>query len=177
METRSKKFSPEEIEAMKKTVVVIHTKFGDMTVKFFPETAPNHVDNFIKLAKSGYYNGTIFHRVIPDFMIQGGDPNSRDASDRSKHGTGGPDYRLKAEFSSLPHKKGILSAARSSHPDTAGSQFFICVTDVPHLDGQYTVFGEVIEGVDAVDKIVSQRRDGRDNPLVRVEMKMEVKTQ
>ncbi|HOP31743.1 MAG TPA: peptidylprolyl isomerase [Spirochaetota bacterium] len=160
---------------MKDTNAIIKTRLGDITIKFFPELAPNHVKNFIDLAEKGFYDGTIFHRVIPGFMIQGGDPNSRD-QDRNKHGMGGPGYTVKAEFNDKPHKKGILSMARSAHPDSAGSQFFICVSDAPHLDGQYTVFGEVTSGIDTVDKIVSQQRDSRDNPLERIEMTVKVIT-
>jgi peptidyl-prolyl cis-trans isomerase B (cyclophilin B) len=158
---------------MKNTKAVIHTKLGDITLNFFPEVAPNHVNNFIELAEKGFYNGTTFHRVIPGFMIQGGDPHSKD-QDKTRHGTGGPGYSLKAEFNNKPHKTGTLSMARSAHPDSAGSQFFICVADAPHLDGQYTVFGEVIAEMDTVDKIVSQPRDRNDNPLERIEMTVEV---
>ncbi|MBF0567986.1 peptidylprolyl isomerase [Candidatus Magnetominusculus dajiuhuensis] len=148
---------------------VIETGFGRISLKFYPETAPNHVNNFIELAKKGFYDGTTFHRVIPGFMIQGGDPNTKD-HDKSNHGMGGPGHTVKAEFSPISHKRGILSMARAQHPDSAGSQFFICVADSPFLDGQYTVFGEVVEGLDVVDKIVSVPRDVRDNPKDRVEM-------
>ncbi len=172
-EVRQKNFSSEEIAAMNAARAVISTKFGDITVKFFPDAAPNHVNSFLELAKSGFYNGTAFHRVIPGFMIQGGDPNSRNP-DRRIHGTGGPEYNIKAEFSNKPHKRGILSMARSGHPDSAGSQFFICVADAPYLDGQYTVFGEVVSGMEAADKIVSQPRDPRDNPLEKIEMQIRV---
>jgi peptidyl-prolyl cis-trans isomerase B (cyclophilin B) len=168
---RSRTFTKREIQQMAKTTAVIMTKFGDITLKFFPEVAPNHVKNFIDLAKSGFYNGTIFHRVVPGFVVQGGDPNTR-SPDRSKHGMGGPGYTVKAEFSNLPHKRGTLSMARSGHPDSAGSQFFICVAPAPFLDGKYTVFGEVTSGMDVVDKIVSQPRDPRDNPAERVEMQV-----
>lgn len=168
-ETRHRQFSPEEIDAMKRTTALIQTRFGDITVKFYPEVAPNHVDNFIQLAESGFYNGTTFHRVIPGFMVQGGDPNSKNP-DRTIHGTGGPGYRLKAEFNQKPHTRGVLSMARSGHPDSAGSQFFICVADVPHLNGQYTAFGEVTDGMAVVDQIVVQKRDPRDNPVERIEM-------
>ena len=172
-EVRHKKFTKEEIKKMADTKAVIETKFGNMEIKFFPDVAPNHVDNFIKLAKEGFYNGTTFHRVIPGFMIQGGDPNSKD-HDKSMHGMGDPGYKLKAEFNDKSHKRGILSAARSGHPDSAGSQFFICVADAPHLDKQYTVFGEVVSGIDVVDKIVGQPRDRRDNPDERIEIKVKV---
>ncbi len=170
---RSKTFTPAEIAAMKNRRAVIHTDFGDIVLAFFPDEAPNHVHNFIELAQRGFYDGTTFHRVIPGFMIQGGDPNSKDA-DRMRHGTGGPGYQLKAEFNKRPHKRGTLSMARSQQPDSAGSQFFICVADAPYLDGQYTVFGEVVDGMDVVDKIVSQERDARDNPLKRIAMTVNI---
>jgi len=174
-EVRYRSFTKKEIKEMHDTTAVLHTKFGDITLGFFPEVAPNHVHNFIELATKGFYDKTIFHRVIPDFMIQGGDPNSKDA-DKSSHGMGGPGHSVKAEFNKKSHKKGTLSMARSRHPDSAGSQFFICVADVPHLDGQYTVFGEVTDGIDVVDKIVSQQRDGNDNPLERIEMTVDINT-
>ncbi len=172
-EMKSKKFTQEEIKKMADTRAVIETKFGNIELKFFPELAPNHVNNFIELAKKGFYDGTIFHRVIPGFMIQGGDPNSRNAN-KATHGTGGPGYTVKAEFNDKPHKRGILSMARAADPNSAGSQFFICVADAPFLDKQYTVFGEVVSGMDAVDKIVSQPRDPRDNPNERIEMKVKI---
>ena len=171
--SRSKTFNKQEIERMKKTTAVVETKFGEITLKFFPDVAPNHVNSFIELANKGFFDGTTFHRVVPGFVIQGGDPNSK-SDDKSKHGTGGPGYTLKAEFSKLPHKRGTLSMARAAHPDSAGSQFFICVADTPFLDGQYTVFGQVIEGMDVVDKIVSQPRDRRDNPDERIEMTVKI---
>lgn len=142
---------------------------GDIVLKFFPDVAPGHVKNFTGLAKKGFYNGTTFHRVIPGFMIQGGDPNSKNP-DRSMHGMGGPGHKVKAEFNSKPHKRGIVSMARSNDPDSAGSQFFICVADANFLDWQYTVFGEVVSGMDVADKVVGMKRDGNDNPLERVEM-------
>jgi peptidyl-prolyl cis-trans isomerase B (cyclophilin B) len=172
-ETKSKKFTKEEIKKMSETTAVIETKFGNIELKFFPDVAPNHVNSFIELAKKGFYDGTTFHRVIPGFMIQGGDPNSKNA-DKATHGTGGPGYTVKAEFSDKPHKRGILSMARAADPNSAGSQFFICVADAPFLNKQYTVFGEVVSGMDVVDKIVSQPRDPRDNPSERVEMKVKV---
>lgn len=172
-DVKYKKFTEEEIQKMEKTRAVIETKFGKIELKFFPDIAPNHVNNFIELAHKGFYDGTTFHRVIPGFMIQGGDPNSKDP-DKSKHGTGGPGYTVMAEFSEKPHKRGTLSMARSSHPDSAGSQFFICVADSSFLDGKYTVFGEVISGMEVVDKIVSQPRDRRDNPNERIEMKVTI---
>lgn len=153
---------------------IIKTKFGEMEVVLFPELAPKHVESFMKLAKSGFYNGTIFHRVIPGFMIQGGDPFTKDPSKRSRYGTGGPGYTLPAEFSRVSHERGILSAARTADPNSAGSQFFIMVDKAPHLDGQYTVFGEVIKGIEVADRIVSQPRDSRDMPLDRIEMTIEI---
>ena len=163
----------EEIKKMSGTKAIIETKFGNITLKFFPDVAPGHVKNFIDLAKKGFYDGTTFHRVIPGFMIQGGDPNSKDAN-KSKHGKGGPGYTIKAEFNDKPHKRGTLSMARAGHPDSAGSQFFICVKDSSFLDKQYTVFGEVESGIEVVDKIVSQPRDGNDNPNDRIEMKVKI---
>lgn len=172
-EIRQKTFTMEETKMMKDTKATIQTRLGDIVIAFFPEVAPNHVNNFIELADKGFYDGTIFHRIIPGFMIQGGDPNSKD-QDRNRHGMGGPGYSIKAEFNEKSHKRGILSMARSAHPDSAGSQFFICVSDAPHLDGQYTVFGEVTSGIDTIDKIVSQQRDSRDNPLERIEMNVKI---
>ncbi|MGD0916933.1 MAG: peptidylprolyl isomerase [Thermodesulfobacteriota bacterium] len=158
---------------MIETRATIETKFGNIELSFFPETAPNHANNFLELAKKGFYDGTTFHRVIPGFMIQGGDPNSK-KPDRSTHGMGGPGYTIKAEFNDRRHKRGILSMARSAHPDSAGSQFFICVADSSFLDKQYTVFGEVISGMEVVDKIVSQPKDKNDNPVERIEMKVKI---
>jgi len=168
-----KKFTPEEIKKMSETTAVIETKFGNIELRFFPDVAPNHVNNFIELSKKGFYDGTLFHRVIPGFMIQGGDPNSK-AQDRSKHGMGGPGHSVKAEFNNKPHKRGTLSMARSAQPDSAGSQFFICVAEASFLNQKYTVFGEVVSGMEVADKIVSQPRDQKDNPLERVEMKIKI---
>lgn len=172
-EAKANEFTAEEIKKMAGTKAVIETRFGTIELKFFPEVAPNHVNNFIELAKKGFYDGTTFHRVIPGFMIQGGDPNTKDP-DKSKHGMGGPGYTVKAEFNDKPHKRGTLSMARAANPDSAGSQFFICVADAPFLNKQYTVFGEVVSGMDVVDKIVSQPRDPRDNPNERTEMKVKI---
>ncbi len=154
---------------------IVTTKFGEMELVFFPQLAPKHVESFLKLAKKGFYNGTIFHRVIPGFMIQGGDPNTKDPSKRDGYGMGGPGYTLPAEFNRIPHERGIVSAARSADPDSAGSQFFIMVGKAPSLDNQYTVFGEVVKGMEVADKIVNQPRDRRDNPLQRIEITVEVK--
>lgn len=172
-EMKSKKFTKEEIKKMAETKAVIETKFGNIELKFFPDVAPNHVNNFIELAKKGFYDGTTFHRVIPGFMIQGGDPNSKNP-DKATHGMGGPGYTVGAEFSSRPHKRGTLSMARAADPNSAGSQFFICVAEAAFLDRQYTVFGEVASGMDVADKIVSAPRDRRDNPNERIEMKVKI---
>lgn len=154
---------------------VIKTKFGDMEIVFFPDKAPNHVQNFIKLAKSGYYNGTIFHRVIPGFMIQGGDPNTKDPKKPETYGMGGPSEKLKAEFNDTPHRRGIVSMARTNDPNSAGSQFFIVVKDSNFLDRQYTAFGEVVKGMEVADKIVSLPRNPRnDLPNERVEITIAV---
>ena len=152
----------------------IETKFGSIEIRFFPDKAPKHVENFLTLTKSGFYDKTIFHRVIPDFMIQGGDPNTKDEKDKSRYGMGGPGHRVKAEFNDRPHVRGAVSMARSQDPDSAGSQFFIVVQETPHLNGKYTVFGEVVKGMEVADKIVSQQRDSRDSPLERIEMTVKV---
>ncbi len=155
------------------TVTSKGESLGQIQLVFFPEIAPNHVANFVKLATDRFYDGTTFHRVIPGFMIQGGDPNTK-SQDRATHGLGGPGHRIKAEFNSRPHKRGTLSMARANDPDSAGSQFFICVADANFLDWNYTVFGEVVSGLEVADKIVSARRDSRDNPLERMEMKVTI---
>ena len=151
------------------TTVNIETKFGKILFKLFPESAPETVRNFEKLAKDGFYDGTLFHRVIPGFMIQGGDPNTK-TDNKSSWGTGGPGYNIKAEFSSRSHLRGIVSMARSQDPNSAGSQFFIVMADSTFLDRQYTVFGEVTEGMDIADKIVNLERDGNDCPLEKTQM-------
>jgi peptidyl-prolyl cis-trans isomerase B (cyclophilin B) len=154
---------------------VIETKFGEMELEFLPDKAPGHVQNFLDLARKGFYDGTTFHRVIPGFMIQGGDPNTKDPKgSRDRHGTGGPGHSVKAEFNDTPHKRGVVSMARSSDPNSAGSQFFICVKDSGFLDRQYTAFGRVVRGMEAADKIVAAPRDARDNPNERIEMKLRV---
>lgn len=162
-------------ETIRATIAVTSKgqSMGEIVLRFFPEVAPGHVSNFVTLSKGGFYNGTTFHRVIPGFMIQGGDPNSKN-SDRSSHGMGGPGHKIKAEFNSKPHTRGIVSMARSNDPDSAGSQFFICVADANFLDWQYTVFGEVVSGMEVADKIVTMKRDGRDNPLERAEMTISI---
>lgn len=140
-------------------VAVMETDKGRIVLMFFPDKAPKHVANFKKLATSGFYAGTKFHRIIPGFMIQGGDPNTK-TSDRSTWGQGGPGYQVKAEFNNIHHAKGVLSMARSQDPDSAGSQFFIMVGDAPSLDHQYTAFGKVVEGQDVADAIVAMPADG-----------------
>ena len=151
-------------------VAVIETTLGDIELELQNDIAPGHVKNFKDLAEKGFYDGTTFHRVIPGFMIQGGDPNTK-SDDRSTHGMGGPGYTIKAEFSSTPHTRGVLSMARSQDPDSAGSQFFVVVKDSSFLDNQYTVFGRVTKGMEVVDKIVSVPRDSKDNPDEKIEMK------
>lgn len=147
---------------MKNPIVTITTNEGTIKIELYPNIAPNTVNNFISLVQKGFYNGTIFHRVIPGFMIQGGDPEGT--------GMGGPGYSIQGEFSDngvkndLKHTRGVLSMARSMDPNSAGSQFFIMVADAPHLDGQYAAFGKVIEGIEEADRIVSVRRDRRDRP-------------
>jgi len=151
------------------TEALIKTNFGDIKIKLLPEIAPETVRNFITLTKSSFYDGTLFHRVIPKFMIQGGDPNTKE-SDKSVWGQGGPGYNLKAEFSSRSHLRGIVSMARASDPDSAGSQFFIVTSDSTFLDKQYTVFAEVVEGLEIADKIVNLPRDGNDCPKEEAKM-------
>lgn len=156
-------------------IAVIETKFGNIELEFFEDKAPGHVKNFKTLAKTGFYNGTLFHRVIPGFMVQGGDPNTKNP-DRSMHGMGGPGYSIDAEFNDTRHERGVLSMARSSDPNSAGSQFFIVVKDANFLDGKYTAFGKVIKGMDVADKIVSAPRDGNDNPHEPIRMKVTIQS-
>ncbi len=162
-------------------IAVIETTYGIIVIQLFPDVAPGHVDNFVRLANEGYYDGTTFHRVIPGFMIQGGDPNSKD-DDRSNDGQGGHSANglntfVNAEFSQdLTHKRGILSMARAQDPNSAGSQFFIVVADSNFLDRQYSIFGEVIEGMDVADKIVNVKKDSADNPLEKITMKVTIRS-
>lgn len=152
------------------TAVQNGTELGKIKIELYPDVAPKHVANFDRLVAEKFYDGTAFHRVIPGFMIQGGDPNSKDKP-REMWGFGDPSQtRVPAEFSKLHHNRGIISAARSQDPNSASSQFFICVANVPHLDEQYSIFGEVLEGMETVDKIVSAKRDSRDNPIDKIEM-------
>ena len=164
-------------------VAVISTNYGDMVVEFYPDVAPMHVESFVALANEQYFDGTTFHRVIPDFVIQGGDPNSK-LENRSSHGTGGragqffgigdendsSTWLIPQEFNSIPHEKGILSMARTNDPNSASSQFFVCHGDPSFLDNNYTVFGKVIQGLEVIDSIVNVEKDMNDNPLEKIEM-------
>jgi len=164
-------------------VAVISTNFGDMVVEFYPDLAPMHVESFIALTNEEYFNGTTFHRVIPGFVIQGGDPNSRNEN-RATHGTGGragkffglgneedpSTWLIPQEFNPTPHVKGILSMARTNDPNSASSQFFVCHDNANFLDNNYTVFGKVIDGLDIIDMIANVAKDQNDNPLEKVEM-------
>ena len=154
------------------TNVVIKTNFGSIKFGLLPELAPETVRNFVTLAKNGIYDGTLFHRVIPGFMIQGGDPNTKDPNKKSQWGMGGPGHTIKAEFSSRSHLEGIVSMARATDPDSAGSQFFIVTSDnnTEALDRQYTVFGKVTEGMDVAHKIENLPRDGNDCPKQEAKM-------
>jgi peptidyl-prolyl cis-trans isomerase B (cyclophilin B) len=134
-------------------VAVIKTSQGELTVAFWPEVAPKTVENFKALARKGFYDGTSFHRIVKGFMVQGGDPLTKDPRQESRWGTGDPGYKIKAEFSNKPHVRGVISMARSSDPDSAGSQFFICLADARFLDGQYTAFGQLIKGDDVLGKL------------------------
>jgi cyclophilin family peptidyl-prolyl cis-trans isomerase len=142
----------------------IQTKFGDIALEFFPDAAPKTVENFKKLAGSGFYDGLIFHRIVPGFVIQGGDPNTKSISNKGRWGTGGPGWTVKAEFNKNKHSMGAMSMARSQDPNSAGSQFFIVLKDSNFLDGQYTVFGKVTSGMDIVDKIAALKTDSADAP-------------
>src|SRR5258707_10493235 len=134
-------------------VAVIKTSEGDMVVQFWTDAAPKTIENFKKLARQGFYDGTIFHRIIKEFMIQGGDPNSKDPAKEDSYGGGGPDHNIKAEFNDHPHERGVISMARGPDPDSAGSQFFICLAPVHRLDHQYTTFGKLIKGDNVLEKI------------------------
>ena len=168
-------------------VAVISTNFGDMVVEFYPDIAPMHVESFMALVNEEYFNGTTFHRVIPGFMIQGGDPNSRNEN-RATHGTGGragkffglgneedpSTWLIPQEFSNTPHVKGILSMARTNDPNSASSQFFVCHDNANFLDNNYNVFGKVIDGLDIIDQIANVAKDQNDNPLEKVEMSIRI---
>ncbi len=145
-------------------MAVISTTEGDMTIAFRSDMAPGTVENFKKLARSGYYEGTNFHRVMRNFMIQGGDPLTKDPARMGEWGTGGPGYKLKAEFNDISHRRGVVSMARSGDPDSAGSQFFICHGNATFLDGKYTAFGKLVEGDDVLDRIATAPVQG-ERPL------------
>ena len=169
---------PEEkkpMETNQKEVAVLKTSDGEMVVEFWSDVAPKTVENFKKLAKEGFYDGTAFHRIIKGFMIQGGDPNTKDLNKESSYGTGGPGYKIPAEFNERPHVRGVLSMARSSDPNSGGSQFFVCLGTASSLDRQYTAFGKVIKGLDVLDKIgttpVSRSNSGENSkPNTRVSL-------
>lgn len=149
---------------------VIKTSFGEMTVAFWPDVAPKTVENFKKLARKGFYDGTAFHRIIKGFMIQGGCPNTK-AGGSGAPGTGGPGYQIKAEFNAKPHVRGVISMARSNHPDSAGSQFFICHGDARFLDRQYTAFGELVSGEEVLERIANAPTGGgseKSTPVERI---------
>jgi len=152
------------------TDAIIKTDFGSIKFSLLPDIAPETVRNFATLAKKGFYDGTLFHRVIPGFMIQGGDPNTKDTNKKSQWGMGGPGHTIKAEFSSRSHLEGIVSMARATDPDSAGSQFFVVTSDSTFLDREYTVFGEVVDGMEVADKIVNLPKDGNDCPLQEAKM-------
>jgi len=148
-------------------VAVIKTSAGEMVLEFWPDVAPKTVENFQTLAKKGFYNGTAFHRIIKGFMVQGGDPLTKDASAQNRWGTGDPGYKIKAEFNDKSHVRGVISMARSQHPDSAGSQFFICHGNPSFLDRQYTAFGKLIRGDDVLEKLATCRTATQDRPVER----------
>jgi len=168
----------------RETRAAIETTYGTIVIRLFPDVAPKHVDNFVKLAREGFYHGTIFHAAVPGFMIQGGDPVTQVSKntytgccpDKRKYGSGGPGWTIPAEFNNIPHKRGIVSMVRFKDPDSAGSQFFIVIKDSNFLDGKYTAFGEVTSGMDVADKIASLPKNS-DLPYLlkeRVEMKVKI---
>ena len=152
-ETKTEPAKEEQKAVNTNEVAIIKTSAGEMTVEFWTDVAPKTVENFKTLAKKGFYDGTAFHRIIKGFMIQGGDPLTKDPSAESRWGTGDPGYKIKAEFNDRPHVKGVLSMARSANPDSAGSQFFIVLDAAPHLDRKYTAFGKVTKGLDVLEAI------------------------
>jgi peptidyl-prolyl cis-trans isomerase B (cyclophilin B) len=160
--------SDEKKSAAADEVAVIKTNQGEMVLEFYPDVAPKHVENFKTLAKKGFYDGTCFHRVIKGFMIQGGDPLTKDEANKARWGTGDPGYKIKAEFNKKPHVRGTLSAARSQDPDSAGSQFFICHGAPSFLNGQYTVYGQLIKGDDVLEKIATTPTEPGDRPTTRM---------
>jgi peptidyl-prolyl cis-trans isomerase B (cyclophilin B) len=167
-QAETKKEQAKPVTTQTNEVAVIKTSMGEMVLEFWPDVAPKHVENFKTLAKKGFYDGTAFHRVIKGFMIQGGDPLTKDASKESAWGTGGPGYQIKAEFNERSHTRGVLSMARSQNPDSAGSQFFICHGNPNFLDRQYTAFGKLIKGDDVLEKIATTATRPPDRPVTRV---------
>jgi peptidyl-prolyl cis-trans isomerase B (cyclophilin B) len=167
---QEKKEEKKDTAAMSETkeVAVIKTSEGEMVAEFWPDVAPKTVENFKKLAKSGFYNGTAFHRVIKGFMIQGGDPLTKDEKQQARWGTGDPGYKIPAEFNKKSHERGVLSMARSQDPNSAGSQFFICHGAPKFLDGQYTTFGKLIKGDDVLEKIATTKTLPGDRPEKRM---------
>jgi cyclophilin family peptidyl-prolyl cis-trans isomerase len=144
----------------------IETTQGPIQIEFYPDVAPNHVKNFQELARKGFYDGVVFHRIVPGFVIQAGDPNTKnDSANRDSWGTGGPGYTINQEFNSIPHERGILSMARTNDPNSAGSQFFIVLNDSKFLDNQYTVFGKVTDGIEIVDKIANVSLNSNNQPI------------
>lgn len=182
-ETKTKPFNPQvdrkyQFTASEDDVALIQTKFGAMIIEFDSTAAPQHVQNFKNLAGQGFYNGLAFHRIVPGFIIQGGDPKSREEDRRSEWGTGNPGYTIPAEVR-LPHVRGAVAAARLGNNvnpalESNGSQFYIVIQDAPSLDNQYTVFGQVIEGMEVADAISGQTKDASDNPLNRVDMTVSI---
>ncbi len=169
-DAKEKKVEAKEKKADSKEVAVIKTSEGEMVAEFWPDVAPKTVENFKKLAKKGFYDGTCFHRVIKGFMIQGGDPLTKDPSQEARWGTGGPGYNIDAEFNNKSHTRGVLSMARSADPNSAGSQFFICHGNPTFLDHQYTTFGKLIKGDDVLDKIANTPTHPPDRPDKRMEI-------
>jgi peptidyl-prolyl cis-trans isomerase B (cyclophilin B) len=159
-----------DIKLMNNEVARIRTTHGEMIVEFWDDVAPKTVENFKTLARKGFYDGTCFHRVIKDFMIQGGDPLTKDAANESRWGTGDPGYKIKAEFNDRHHDRGVLSMARSEHPDSAGSQFFICHGTPRFLDRKYTAFGKLIKGDEVLEKIATSPTHPPDRPNQRIEV-------
>jgi peptidyl-prolyl cis-trans isomerase B (cyclophilin B) len=154
-------------------IAVIKTTEGEMVIRFWPDVAPRTVENFKQLARKGFYDGTAFHRIVKGFMVQGGDPLTKDESAEDLWGTGDPGYKIPAEFNDRPHVRGVISMARAQQPDSAGSQFFICLADARFLDGQYTAFGELIDGDEVLEKIgaaetVSSRSGEKSKPVNRI---------
>jgi peptidyl-prolyl cis-trans isomerase B (cyclophilin B) len=169
--------APEAAKSDGKEVAVINTSMGEMVAELWPDVAPKTVENFKKLAKQGFYDGTSFHRIIKGFMVQGGDPNTKDPAKEEKYGQGGPGYQINAEFNNKKHVRGVLSMARSSDPNSAGSQFFICLGAAPHLDGQYTGFGKLIKGEDVLGKIGDTPTTfGNDGASSKPKQRIEVKS-